>query len=85
MWLVTTVLGRTLGGFHNMVALRMTKKTLIDVPTEVGSTPHWEGYGMAWLKGVYVYITWSQNTIVQYIVTPPSLEIFTETEKSTGS
>ena len=45
MWLVTTGLGQTLGGFHNMVALRMTKTNLVGGPISVGSTPHLGGYG----------------------------------------
>ena len=41
--------------------------------------------GEAGLKGVEAYITWSHNMVVQYIVTPPSLEILMEAAQSTGS
>ena len=33
---------------------------------------------------VELYINCSQNTVVQYILTPPSLEIFTEAEQRRG-
>ena len=44
MWLSTTGLGWTLGGFHNIVALRKTKTKLVGFPIAVGSTPHFRGY-----------------------------------------
>ena len=73
IWLVTTDLGRTLEGFHNMVALQMTKTKLVGSPIAVRNTPHLGGYGGSGLKGVEVYITWSHNMVVQYILAPPSL------------
>ena len=45
MQLMTTGLEQTLRGLNNMVALRMTKQSLVGDTIAVGSTPHLGGYG----------------------------------------
>ena len=66
MWLVNTALGRTLGGFHNMLALRMTKKNpFMWTNSSCYYLPFERLWGGAGLKGVEVHITCSQNMVVQ--------------------
>ena len=83
---MTSRIGRTLSGFHHMVARR-----LVGIIPNQYIMGRWEYPSMyaemaaVELEEVETYVIHHQNTIAQYIVTCPVQEIYMAAEHRTGA
>ena len=79
-WVLTLYMGRVLCRFHQRVALRLTERQ-----PQRGSNRGWvyplleDALEEAGLQEVETYISRHQNTVAQFIVTSPIMELCMDT------
>ena len=85
-WVMTPCIKRFLGGFHHRVALRLTgRQPRIGQESEYLYTLLLDAMAEVGLQEVLTYIPHNYNTVTQFIVTRPIMDLCLAAERGPGS